>query len=149
MVVVRRVVLAMLAACVIACSPPAGDDPVSTVEPLYQSYLDGQNPPDLANAAPWSNEMRDLLRQMKDASKEQEGPVIDFDPLIDGQDFEITDLTVSVEEPPANGRAVVEAKFKNFGEDVQVHYDLVEDGGWRVDNIRTRSWSLRELLASA
>lgn len=147
---IRRTFLAMAAAWLIACAPPPGADPVATVEPLYQPYLSGRNPPDLESAAPWSDEMKGLLAKMEDAAGDQAAPVLDFDPLIDGQDFEVTNLAVSVEQPPADGRSVAKAEFKNFGEDVIVHYDLVEQGGgWRVDNIRTRSWNLRELLANA
>ena len=46
--------------------------------------------------------------------------------------------------------AQVRARFKNMGEDVAVKYDLVrQGGGWRIDNIEGKHWTLRQLLADA
>ncbi len=75
---------------------------------------------------------------------------LDFDPIVNGQDYEITDLHVT----PKGGTekdAVAEVTFKNFGEPVTLTYDLVlQDSAWRIDNIVSKDkdapWILTELL---
>lgn len=61
---------------------------------------------------------------------------LDYDPLTDSQDFEITDLEFSVVEAGDN-RASVQVDFRNFGEAVSLTLEL-EAGGdaWRLANIR-------------
>ena len=149
----RRTVLAVIVAVIVsACSGPApGADPVSAVEPLYGPYLEKKNPPsDMTQAAPWTDEMRDLIRRGIELSRERNEPIAinDFDPIVDGQEWEISDLQVDLSEPAAEGRAQVRARFKNYGENVTVLYDMKEEGGgWRVDNMRGRHWTLRQMLA--
>jgi Protein of unknown function (DUF3828) len=140
----------LLAAC---GGPEPGADPVSTVEPLYAPYVAGENPPmDLLEKAPWTAETRELLRRALELSNQRNEPLpaIDFDPIVDGQDWEITDVAVALTEEPADGKAEVTASFKNFGENVSLIYELKEEGGgWRVDNIRGAHWTLRQLLADS
>ena len=146
----RRFVLASLAALP-GCGPRAGADPVGTIAPLYAPYVAKQNPPsDLLQKAPWTGEMHALLGRALAKSREDDEPLgaIDFDPIVDGQDWEITDLRVEQTKAPDGGRAEVTAHFKNFGENVTVTFDLKQEGGgWRVDNIRGAHWTLRQLLA--
>ena len=151
MVLNRRAFVVTAAAALVACSQAApGADPVATVQPLYAPYVENRNPPELLNAAPWTPELRGLIERARDLGRQRETPVIDFDPLIDGQDWHIEAVAVTLTSPPAEGRAEVAARFNNAGDDIEIKYDLVEvDGGWRVDNIRTENWSLRALLASA
>lgn len=148
----RRLVLAILAASALAAcgGPTPGADPVATVEPLYAPYLANENPKSLLESAPWTTELRGLLERAIDLSEQRNEPlsVNDFDPIVDAQDWQITDLTVELTKPPEDGRAEVVAHFKNYDEDVAVTYDLREEGGgWRVDNMSTPNWSLRQMLA--
>ena len=147
----RHIVIALAGLALAACSQAQpGADPVSTVQPLYAPYVEDRNPPRLLDAAPWTPELRALLQRAHEMGADAGEPVIDFDPIIDGQDWEIDAVAVTLKAPPAEGRAEVAARFNNSGDDVEVIYDLVEaDGAWRVDNIRTENWSLREILASA
>jgi Protein of unknown function (DUF3828) len=148
----RRAIPALILALgVLACAAPKpGADPVAAVAPLYDRYVANQNPPGLLDLAPWTHELRGLLARAMDLSKQQDEPnaVVDFDPIVDGQDWQISDVQVSISKPPADGRAEVVAHFKNFGQPVQVTYELrQEDGGWRIDNIRGEHWTLRQMLA--
>lgn len=149
MSVTRRNTLAALAMLALAaCSGASpGADPASTIQTIYTPYIEDRNPPDLLSAAPWTPEMRALLEESLERSQDGE-PIIDFDPFIDGQDWQIDTVAVTLTSPPNEGRSEVTARFVNAGEDVQVVYEMREaDGGWRIDNIRTEHWSLRALLA--
>ena len=75
-------------------------------------------------------------------------PILDFDPLIDAQDYQLSDLNVTTDSVVENSHATVRANFVNAGAMSEVVYDLVwENGGWRVDNIRTSRWDLRLIAA--
>ncbi len=134
----------MLAAC--GGAPAAGRDPVSTVEAIYAPYVaDAANPPALATAAPWTEDLAVLIA----AAGEVEGG-IGFDPIIDGQEYDVSDLQVTAADETASAGAVVSAAFMNLGDPVTVTYDLVQvGGGWRVHDVRTEVWTLRGSLASA
>lgn len=133
-----------------ACGPPAGGtDPISTVRPLYAPYLaDAAPPPALPARAPLSGELRGMFAALDEAVAAGSAQGLDFDPVIDGQDYQLSGLEVTLEEGPAAGRAMVKAAFRNFGADVEVFFDLIEEGGaWVIDDVHTAQWTLRALLA--
>jgi hypothetical protein len=81
-------------------------------------------------------------------SQAQGEPILDFDPLIDAQDYQLTNLNVTTDAVVANSHATVRANFTNAGAPSEVVYDLIwENGGWRVDNVRTSRWDLRAITA--
>jgi hypothetical protein len=85
----------------------------------------------------------------KKAAKRNEVGALGGDPFIDGQDWELSDLAIDVKD---NGpdKAVATVKFKNFGKDVTITHDLVKTKqGWRIDEIRMPSGSLRALFKKA
>jgi hypothetical protein len=88
------------------------------------------------------------LQAMTARSQARGEPILDFDPLIDAQDYQLADLNVSTDGVVENSHATVRARFTNSGAPAEIVYDLVwEDGGWRVDNIRTSRWDLRVITA--
>ncbi|MBE7732246.1 DUF3828 domain-containing protein [Devosia faecipullorum] len=60
---------------------------------------------------------------------------LDFDPYVDGQDYEIDNLVIG--EPVLSGNsAQVNVSFDNFGRPTALIYDLVfENGGWKIDDV--------------
>jgi hypothetical protein len=149
MKLVRRWFLVMTVAALAACGAPrGGSDPVATIEPLYQPYVEQASDPG-GQPLPYSPELRAMMRALDervDAGEAEGG--LGFDPVIDGQDYEIANVDVALEQPPADGRAVVRASFTNFGADVVVYYDMIETGGaWYIDDMHTPQWTLRALLA--
>lgn len=85
----------------------------------------------------------------KGAAKRNEVGILGGDPFIDAQDFEITDLIIAVTES-APGKATGTVRFKNFGKDTTVTLALVKlPQGWRIDEIRMPSGSLRALFKKA
>jgi hypothetical protein len=79
---------------------------------------------------------RGLIRALNSAANREE-PVIDFDPFVDGQDFDIKSYSLKAEAKSAE-RARIVAVFTNLGEPRRVTYDLVSTkAGWRIHDI---SW---------
>ncbi len=153
----RNFLIAAGAVVLAACSretpseaPQAGPDPADTIRPLYDHYLtEGAEFPSLEQQAPWSAAMFAALQAMMARSQALGEPILDFDPLIDAQDYQIANLNVTTDGVVENSHATVRASFTNSGAQTEVIYDLVwESGGWRVDNIRTSRWDLRAITAS-
>jgi hypothetical protein len=156
----RTIILGIVAAAVLAaCSQdqksadaPAtqASDPAAVIRPLYDPYLaEGAQFPEFRHQAPWSADLWRQLEAMMARSNALNEPIMDFDPLIDAQDYQLTNLNVATESVVENSHAVVRASFSNAGRPTEVVYDLVwEDGGWRVDNIRGAEWNLREVAAA-
>lgn len=71
---------------------------------------------------------------------------IDFDPLYDADDIEVTEFAVTTQSA-SGSKAVVLVTFKNFGKPSSITFDLVREGGqWKVNNIRSARWDLLRLL---
>lgn len=127
-------------------------DPRAVVEALYAPYFQPYDSFDYAklDAAPLQSAgLNALFARDREEAGEGIGR-IDFDPYVNGQDFELTDLVVA-EPAYAGGRAVVGVTFLNFGQKQDMGYLLVEEGGaWKIDDMWAAgeefSYSLREIL---
>lgn len=125
-------------------------DPIAVVRPLYDRYLaqETQFPP-LEDQAPWSTSMRAQLVAMKARSQQMNEPILDFDPLINAQDYQLSNLSVTTDGVVEASHAVVRAGFDNAGTRTEVLYDLIWEGDrWKVDNIRGDGWDLRQITAA-
>ena len=89
-----------------------------------------------------------------DAKKPPEGEAgpIDFDLTTDTNALELEGFEITVESAtPTAAVLAVRLKYRKPyyrpGPRAVVTYDLIhEDGRWRIDNFRTRDWSVRDLL---
>ena len=88
----------------------------------------------------------DLYLKDKEDSKGEVGK-IDFDPLYDAQDFEISDFNLVV-LPNKKESGYVAARFKNMGVDQEIIFTLQRTKmGWRVADIQYKDGrSLWKLL---
>lgn len=84
--------------------------------------------------------------------KDSNGPegemgAIDFDPLYDGQDFEIKNFAVEKGEIKGDTASVV-ANFTNFGEKRAVFFSMRKSGeNWKIDDIKYgRQGSLLQMM---
>ncbi len=135
-----------------AALPADYDTPEQLLNAIYKPYLENGDFSETENF--YSNGMVKLMIEATAREQdEDDGPILDFDPFIDAQDFEIKNLVIS--QPLIEGtKAQVDVSFDNFGEPRQLHYDLVfEDNfGWRVDDISSKTpdyeWRLSEILAA-
>ena len=77
----------------------------------------------------------DLYLKDQEASKGEVGK-IDFDPLYDAQDVEISDFNLVV-LPNKKGSGYVAARFRNMGDDQEIIFVLQRTKmGWRIADIQ-------------
>jgi hypothetical protein len=122
-------------------------DPAMVVRQVYDPYIArAETFPAFRDQAPWSAGLWAQLEAMVARSEARNEPILDFDPAIGAQDYEIGNLNVVTEAVSESSHAVVRASFTNFGRNEEIVYDLIwEDERWRVDNIRGRDWDLRQI----
>lgn len=76
-----------------------------------------------------------ILKDRKHAARRNEVGTLDFDPFVDAQDWEISDLSIAVQEA-SPGKAQAAVKFKNVDRPSVVTLDLVKAGKvWRISNV--------------
>lgn len=123
-------------------------DPAAVVRQSYEPYLtQGAQVPGLQEAAPWSDRMAADIAAMYARTQQGDAPVLDFDPIIDAQDYQLSDVTTATESLAEASHAVVRASFTNMGARHEVVYDLVWEGDrWKVDNVRTAAWDMRAIV---
>lgn len=157
----RFFVVLATAAALAACTPPTGEnaetpsvgaasDPAAIIRPIYDPYLTpGATFPDFEQQAPWSRDLWNQLNAMNARSEALQEPILDFDPLIDAQDYQLSNLNVTTDAVVENSHAVVRANFINATRATEVVYDLIwEDGRWKIDNVRGGGWNLRTIAAA-
>ncbi len=126
-------------------------DAKTFVENIYKGYL-GKNVPGLdlttreALDLYFTSSLADLIdKDAKEAEKLQEAPLLNGDPFVDGQDWEITDPAITIQDATSD-RATATATFKNFGKAMTVRLALVlTPKGWRVDDVFWSEGNLRGL----
>jgi hypothetical protein len=156
----RDLVLGLSAVALAACSREqakteapatrATADPAAVIRPLYDRYMtpDAQFP-SFQDQAPWSNALWALLDAMVARSNALNEPILDFDPLIGAQDYQLSNLNVVTEAVSEGSHAVVRASFTNATAHTEIVYDLIwEDDRWKIDNIRGDGWDLRQIAAA-
>lgn len=157
----RELMLALSAVALAACTPPQAEapaenanravtDPAGVIRPLYDRYMtpDAQFPP-FQEQAPWSNSLWAILSTMSARSEAINEPILDFDPLIGAQDYQLSNLNVVNEAVSEGSHAVVRVTFNNATTPTNIIYDLIwEDDRWKVDNIRGEGWDLRQIAAA-
>lgn len=136
-----------------AAQPAQGPDTV--VRALYQHYLDTRansevafdyTNPDVAKAY-----FDPSLVKLIVADSKRDTSRLDFDPFIDGQEFEIksVDLETKMTSPR---EAVVTVHFDNFEQATTVTYKLARSSsGWRITDVLWAGGrgTLRKLLSGA
>jgi hypothetical protein len=160
----RELILTLSGAALAACTPDPGKteappadgatsaatDPASVIRPLYDRYMTPDATfPEFREQAPWSDAMWAQISAMTARSEVLNEPILDFDPLIGAQDYQLSVLSVVNEAISEGSHAVVRASFNNAGSRTEIVYDLIwEDDRWKVDNIRGDGWDMRQIVAA-
>ena len=108
------------------------DTPQALLQSFYAPYLSGDFAED---DSVFRSQALNALYQADEASTpEGEMGALSFDPFVDGQDFELTNL--DIRDPAITGdTARVDVTFENFGEPVDLTYELVNEDGWRINDL--------------
>lgn len=127
------------------------ETPQALLEAFYAPYFNGNFPENEAQFR--SHALQALYDDDAELAGEGEMGAISFDPYIDGQDYDITELVIGA-PAIAGDEAVVDVAFRNFGEPRALTYELVlEDGGWKVDDVVSTNpdnlYRLSEIFAEA
>lgn len=107
-------------------------DARAAVEAVYAVYGPAQIYPD--DPRPFRSERLNSLYDKDAAEANGEIGRIDFDPFVNGQDFQLDKLEVG-EAYYAGGRAVVRVTFENMGTPNELGFLLVNEDGWKVDDV--------------
>jgi len=76
-----------------------------------------------------------MVKDQKAAARRGEVGMLDFDPFIDAQDWEISDFDIDVRDA-APGNASATVKFANLGEPRSIGLELVKiKNDWRIGDI--------------
>lgn len=136
-------------------SSPAQAEPFASPEAvltaLYAPYLEDISVEDYKPF--FSDRLNGLYAADEAKTPEGEIGALDFDPVIAGQDFKITNLKIGTPKISGSGASVT-VGFDNMDDPTVLYYSLVkEHGGWKVDDIESRGkdfpWKLSTLFEEA
>ncbi|QTL03844.1 DUF3828 domain-containing protein [Aquabacter sp. L1I39] len=136
-------------------APASGGAPDMVVRDIYKHYLETEPerliPFDYTAASTTKAYFDAALAKLLVADGKRAEPRLDFDPFVDGQDFEIDKVSLATTAISPK-EATVTARFLNFDEPKLITYKLVMTAnGWRIADVQ---WdgareSLRTLLGTA
>lgn len=125
-------VLSVLLAFTAPAFAQSYDSPKALLEALYAGYMPpNEFPPD---QSPLQSERLNGLFEKDQQEANGEIGRIDFDAYVNGQDYQITDLVIG-EPLIAGGKAAVKVTFANMGTPQELGYLLVNEDGWKVDDV--------------
>ncbi|ESQ80861.1 DUF3828 domain-containing protein [Asticcacaulis sp. YBE204] len=95
------------------------------------------NPVEKVHLRDWmTDDLRALYDKGTTTQPGEEMPILDFDPFIDAQDYEITEVAVTTKMLDKK-RQLVTAAFKNIGTPTVILFDFVlTKKGWRISDVR-------------
>lgn len=130
---------------------PRSDDPREMVKSIY----DPTNPNvwifAFVERADWfTHDTLDLIARGELNYTQRFGiDGFDFNPVIPGQDYQLSNVVVTQREPPVDGRAVIDVGFENFGQPVAMQIVLMrERGAWFIHDILDNGESMRAMIAT-
>ena len=145
----QAVLVAAAAMTIAARAEPVSPQPF--VDSIYKHYL-GKESKGLSLSSDatirryFASPLADaIIKDFAAAHKAGEVPLLNGDPFIDAQDWEIGELKIEVKDT-GHRRAVGVVTFTNASEPRTVTLDLIKTAsGWRIADISAPSGSLREL----
>jgi hypothetical protein len=140
-----------LTASSLAAGAPADAGPRALLSEIYTHYTDDEAP-----VLDWNGDDAQRLFEPRLAAavvadarasgeRGEVSDVLDFDPFVQGQDYEIAALKIAVLESQARSARLL-VTFRNSGHPLAIHFDLVRlESGWRIRDMRWGQTSLRAL----
>jgi len=143
----------VLSGVVVLSAPTQIDDPKTFVTEVYRRLVAAQSnsssyspPEDIYTAR-----LAKLIRDDKQKAKGEVG-CLDFNFWVNGQDWKITNLTITSTDEGQDRKTVV-AKFRNTGDPQEIHFDFRRNAGrWLLDDVHSLTappWTLSQILKCA
>jgi hypothetical protein len=127
------------------------DDPKNFVTEVYRHYV---QPSSSSYRPPEDIYTARLEKLIRDDRRKAKGEVgcLEFNFWVNGQDWEITNLTITSTDEGQDRKTVI-AKFVSFGDPQEIHFDFRRNAGrWQLDDVHsvlTPQWTLSEILKCA
>jgi len=130
------------------------------IRAFYIPYLTDDIGPDTKSATDIiyphaTSRLKNLIDGMRECEVKSKGVCnLDFDVIIDGQDWTLKKLPALAARPSAGGEIEIEAKFINDGMPMEVDYYFAHVGSeWQIDDLtgydpEEGSWRLSIILAN-
>jgi hypothetical protein len=148
----RRLALALFVAlCGTFASAQATDDPVALITDIYRTYQSGTDYPGYPNV--YSRRLQALIDADEKATPQGDAGTIDWDVFVNGNNWDVKNLTVALISKSA-AHAQVRAQFFSF-KPHDILFDLVrENGRWFIDDISetkkgSNRWTVSKILTHA
>jgi hypothetical protein len=153
-VVSKPALLIMILSAISApAATPRITNPVNFVAEVYGHFLKAQST-DKSYEPPEDIFTTRLSKLILDDRKRAKGEVgcLDFDFWINGQDWTITNLSVTGGAAEKDRQTVI-ARFQNLGTPEEIHFDFLRiDGRWLLDEVQSIKgdrWTLSAILKCA
>jgi hypothetical protein len=135
-----RVLFALLSLMLVGASRAAEQSAVAYVESIY---ADRESP---GGTARYSPRLDKLWAECEQRERETGDACVDFSMIVMGNDALLTDVKIE-QKQSGPGTTVVDAHFKNLGEDTTVTYTLIHgDDGWMIDEMTSGCTTLTGVL---
>lgn len=121
--------------------------PKQVVEKLYAPYLADPHAEEIAEVAaldlirPYASKaLKHAIHRNKVCERQEQGIcAIDFDVIVNGQDWDLSGFALAEDESTETALPIIRASFLNTGTKSEVDYYFIsEDGAWKIDEIETR-----------
>jgi hypothetical protein len=140
-----RLILAALSLLAFILPAAAYDTPEALVEAIYAPYLNATPATDPVELR--SEALQKLYVEEQERQAAGEGPSFDFDPLINAQDYEITEFATALGPDSNEYSAAVDVTFKNFGEPVILQLIVFNfEDGWKLEDVVSKTPGGEDLL---
>jgi hypothetical protein len=147
---IRAAIVLTLVVFAGAASAQQAADPAAYVRALYADYQ--HNKPSAWYDRRFSATLKKLVDAEQKSAANGDAGHFDWDPIINAQDWKLTEIRVSLLSLAAD-KAVVDASFHNLGSDQRMRFNLVlQDGKWAIDDLQSLNkprWTMSKVLADA
>jgi hypothetical protein len=148
-----RATAMLLSAVLVLPAASRINDPKSFVTGVYQRLIAASNdhPYTPPGEIYYTARLKKLFQADRKWAKGEVG-CMEFDFWANGQDWTITNLAITSADEGQDRKTVI-AKFLNFGEPQEIHFDFRRnDSAWLLDDahsVMAPQWTLSELLQCA
>ncbi len=141
----------IFALCASLAQAQDASDPLALIKDIYKTYTAENDVPGYGDV--YSKRLQALRDSDGPDAPDGDGGKIDWDVFVNGNDWQVSKLTVTLVSKTAT-HALVRARFFNFKDQQDQLFDLiVEDGRWVIDEVRATQkgnrWTMSKILTRA